>query len=78
MGITIPKENIHIYALKVDNDSRYYKVDRNASTGISTVTKLPTYMSKIQIKKDTRFELFDSTTRNSVSYIGEELTTKYR
>ena len=78
MGITIPKENIHIYALKVDNDSRYYKVDRNASTGISTVTKLPAYMSKIQIKKDTRFELFDSTTRNSVSYIGEELTTKYR
>ena len=75
LGIHIPKENLHIYALQVDNSADLYNVSTDKQTGITTVTKKPSKASKIQIKASANFELFDSRHPSMpVSYVGEEVT----
>lgn len=75
LGIHIPKENLHIYALQVDNSADLYNVSTDKQTGITTVTKKPSKASKIQIKASANFELFDSRHPSMpISYVGEEVT----
>ena len=63
IGLFIPNENLHVFALKVDSNPDYYNMVTD-SEGVSTLTKKPQKSSVIQIAKDARFRQYD------VDYIG--------
>lgn len=59
IGLFIPNENLHIFALKVDSNGDYYNMTTD-SEGVSTLTKKPQKASTIQIAKDARFRQYDA------------------
>jgi len=56
--VHIPEGNLHLFALHLDMDEKYYDMTTD-SEGVNTIQKKKAFQSNIQIKKGARFVRYD-------------------